>query len=651
MGRRRGNGVRGALVAMAGAAGLLALTTLLVVGASPSAAQTETATIEIVNRISDPTWQKPVLVYAATADGRRSEPPVYDGTDSTISIDPGCWVIASPNRPYPVIYNADDGSRPYITVPGSSVAYQQHAVCLDAGETYVFDNEISSGLGGRRPSLRFIVVDPAGEPLEGVTVDVLDSTGAPQTMVLGPDGRGTRSVFADAFTIVSINHPAYTFESPLIGRRLGGLDQGWYSFVGSPVGNPPDPATVTVDLPSTPVAFDVRFEVEITRDGDEPFQYRHRSYHDPEPVVAQLGAGCYVAQLFAFRGDVLFTDVDRAIRRTAFCLEPGEDLTIDPGDLALATVSGDFPFIPIDVDDQFGRPVAAVNATFFYPRADLTPADLRRFDHRSDDARGQFYQSVTTGADGRALMPNYTECMVVTLEAPAGYTFPNGRWEQQTVCESQSVTVVATGGDDPGPDPTTSLGGRVLDANRTGVGGVVIDLFASDPSAQRLAYLRSTASGDDGGFTFEFDAAGCYVVTFIAPDGSVFSNGTRWLNQHRCLAEGERVDDILASLASDAPEPGRVSALVFDGPTRDVVVDGVAVDLFTAAGDGSRGPWIEQVQTGPGDEFEVDAGCYVVTFIAPAGRTFVDTGTQWVNRPFCIESGDLAQVEANLDSP
>ena len=32
-------------------------------------------------------------------------------------------------------------------------------------------------------------------------------------------------------------------------------------------------------------------------------------------------------------------------------------------------------------------------------------------------------------------MPNYTECLVTTLQAPDGFQFDTGRWKQQTVCE------------------------------------------------------------------------------------------------------------------------------------------------------------------------------------------------------------------------
>ncbi len=614
---------------------------------SPSAAQDAMATIEVVNRYTgDPAWDKPVLIYPVTASGLRAEEPIYNGTDSTISIEPGCWVVTSPNWPFPRIYIAVDTSRPYFSPPGGSGTHQMHFVCLEPGETYVFDNEISSGLGGRRPSFAYIVVDPAGEPLDGVTVNILDVSGVPQTRQLGPDGRGSESVFANNFTLVSIEHPDYTFESELIGRVVGGADQGLVTFVGIPNGAEPDPATVTFELAPVAGADDVRTEIRVSRDGDQGS--RLRAFEMPGDYTAELGAGCYDVELFAYRGDVMFAEVDRAVRRYSFCLAEGEDRTINPGDLVLANVSGDAPFIPIDVDDEFGVPLPGVSATFFYPRADLSPDDLRNVDHLNEDARGVFYDSVTTGTDGKALMPNYTECMVATLQAPEGFAFPTGEWFQSTVCEGESITAVASGGEGPPPDPTTSIGGRVIDASRAPVGGVTVDLFNSNQEAERLDYLRSSATTDDGWFVFELENAGCYVVTFIAPTGSQFNNGTQWLNQHRCVDEGDRLNDILVPLASDGPEPALVSAFVFEGPARLVEVNGVAVDLFFAAGDGSRGEWIEQVETGPGYEFEIDSGCYVLTFIAPTGRTFIDSGTQWVNRSFCIEAGSQRQYEANL---
>lgn len=630
---------------------IVATTALLVLApAGPAAGQDGTATIEIVNREAEnqPDWDKPVLIYPATADGRRGERPIYDGTVATISIEPGCWVVASPNLPFSPIFLAFDRSRPYIDPPGTTVPYQMHFVCLEAGETYVFDNEISSGLGGRRPSLNYIVVGPDGEPLDGVTVTVRDDTGEVSTRELGPDGRGGESVFARSFEFVSIEHPDHTFESELLGRPVGGLDQGWVTFVGTPRGQDANPAGLTVDLASTPAADDVQVEVQIAREGDGAFTYRHRTYDGPGSVGAPLGAGCYEVQLFAYRGEVLFAEVDRAIRRFQVCLGPGEQRTITSGDLALANVSGDNPFLPIDVEDESGAPVPGVNATFFYPRADLTPDDLRTFDHRSADARGVFYRGTVTGSDGRALMPNYTECLVATLQAPDGYAFATGEWWQQTVCEGESVAVTAAGGGGPPPDPTTSLGGRVRDRAQSPVEGVVVDLFTSDRSAARIEYLRSAATDGRGEFLFALDAGGCYVVTLIAPPGTLFRNGTKWLNQHRCLDDGEQLADIVVGLVPEAPDLAQLSALVFDGPTRDVEVDGVAVDLFVANGDGSRGRWIEQVTTGPGVEFEVDAGCYVLTFIGPDGRTFLDTGTMWANRPTCVPAGGRAELVANL---
>lgn len=76
--------------------------------------------------------------------------------------------------------------------------------------------------------------------------------------------------------------------------------------------------------------------------------------------------------------------------------------------------------------------------------------------------------------------------------------------------------------------------------------------------------------------------------------------------------------------------------------TRGTRIQSVAVDLFTATGDGSRGSWIRQVNTNSNGYYELPAGsgCWVLVFIAPNGRTWRDTGSKWYQRAHCLSSSE-----------
>jgi len=79
---------------------------------------------------------------------------------------------------------------------------------------------------------------------------------------------------------------------------------------------------------------------------------------------------------------------------------------------------------------------------------------------------------------------------------------------------------------------------------------------------------------------------------------------------------------------------------------------GVSVDLFTATKDGTRIGYLRTVQTDSNGRyaFEVEAGCYTLVFIAPAGRTFVG-GDVWDERSRCVEAGDVVDdMDARLNT-
>ena len=199
------------------------------------------------------------------------------------------------------------------------------------------------------------------------------------------------------------------------------------------------------------------------------------------------------------------------------------------------------------------------------------------------------------------------------------------------------------------PSGPGSIAGSVTDTDDEPVAGVNIDLFATDGNGDRGQWLDQTTTDGAGAYLLSADA-GCYVVTFIAPDGARFTNGDSWLNQDVCVEAGEAVTGIdvqIRSAAVLATVGGSVTAA--DGSP----VASVSVGLFEANGDGSRGAWVGDGQTEADGtyRFVTVAGCYVATFVAPVGESFVG-GNGWLNVGACVEAGEtVSDLNAQLTGP
>lgn len=78
---------------------------------------------------------------------------------------------------------------------------------------------------------------------------------------------------------------------------------------------------------------------------------------------------------------------------------------------------------------------------------------------------------------------------------------------------------------------------------------------------------------------------------------------------------------------------------------------GVKVDLFSANGDGSRGQYLRDTYTdGNGNYYlDVNDGCFVITMVAPSGRTFTN-GSQWNQQRVCVQNNQSPdRVNGNLN--
>jgi hypothetical protein len=269
------------------------------------------------------------------------------------------------------------------------------------------------------------------------------------------------------------------------------------------------------------------------------------------------------------------------------------------------------------------------------------------FEAAVSGGRGQYLASSVTNPDGAYRFDGEPGCYVLTFIAPAGRTFTNtSQWLESGFCvdNGETVTIDAVLNPAVGADPI--IAGTVLNS---GTDLVSVDLFEAAADGSRGPYLTSTATGDDGSgnglFSFTVDP-GCYVLTFIAPPGRTFTNGSQWFQPGVCVELGDSAD-VTAELAADSGTTVTIEASVVRsgaGP-----VGGVAIDVFEMAADGSRGPYLETMVTAADGTAQVrrPSGCYVLTFIAPPGDTFL-SGSPWFQGGLCLDLGQTDGLQATL---
>ncbi len=189
----------------------------------------------------------------------------------------------------------------------------------------------------------------------------------------------------------------------------------------------------------------------------------------------------------------------------------------------------------------------AIEATMSY--ADGAPAPgavIDLFEDVGGGARGEWLGDARTDANGRVRF-SADGCRVVTFIAPDGQRFLNQTsWENAQGCPDpgQTISLSATlAGSGTGP---ASIGGSV-DRGGAPVGGVVVDLFVAQGDGSRGSWLGDVATDGSGDFTFDV-GPGCYVLTFIAPSGQTFTNGSQWYQLQVCVDAGESRTGIDATL-------------------------------------------------------------------------------------------------------
>jgi hypothetical protein len=185
---------------------------------------------------------------------------------------------------------------------------------------------------------------------------------------------------------------------------------------------------------------------------------------------------------------------------------------------------------------------AAGVAVQLFPN-DLTPGRPAQRDTVTD-AFGQFqFDTLEAG------------CFTLSYVAPPGYSAPDGALgslpatkgfclDQDQVLPGLDFTFVAD-------ERMASLGGRVSSIS-TGASEafVLIDVYTADANGDRADFVGDTFTDGFGQFTFRV-APGCYRLTFQAPLGRTFPNGSddgRFYQPLACVGVAESATDIDAFL-------------------------------------------------------------------------------------------------------
>lgn len=608
--------------------------------------------------MGSPRFPYEFVVYPATESGARG-PELARETSTAerwaVHVEPGCYAVSIRS-----VGGPQSGWEDPIA--------NQPAFCLVAGQTEVFE---TGGTLPNSPSRAIIngeVVDPAGNPLAGVTVEFFappDGLGPNEIRLLDHDTADHRGPFQFSqatdetglyrYNNVSARCYIQTFTAPLGFTWPGGERTMTRSACSSEFrvltaypdsGPSPDHGWIEIEVPEVG-ANRLTGAIAFDGGGDRRAPYWFRASEHPFEGRFEVPPGCYLVRFDLAAGSLIWTATGRAFQEVPVCVGSGQSVAVAPvgGSREVAyDLTQPFLVSGFTLTDAV-TPVPEVQLDLFYPVEGITDDELRSVDHGAADYRGPFYGSATAGVDGTSIVPVYGRCFVATMIAPDGFEFVDaGQYLQKTVCQGDdSLTSVLR----PTGVRPAEFGGQVVDPAGVGVPDVAIDVFRPSPgvsdevlrSADHTAvdyrgpYVTTVRTGSDGRFDFRFDP-GCVVLTYIGPDDASLPTG-RYLRQTLCPG-----DSPVVVVGSGPAVGGTISGTVVGGPA-------VTVDLFEANADGTRGPWLGDARTVDGAySFDVPAGCYVTVLIAPPGYTFGPSGTVpgaiWQRMSACVDDGVMA---------
>ncbi|MEM9652032.1 MAG: Calx-beta domain-containing protein [Actinomycetota bacterium] len=339
-------------------------------------------------------------------------------------------------------------------------------------------------------------------------------------------------------------------------------------------------------------------------------------------------AGCFVLTFIAPDGQ---TFNGGQFLQVPVCVEEGMTATVD-----------------VELDSN-APPEATVGGTVTETTGDpVSGVSVDRFVTEEDGSRGQYLDSTASGADGTYEFATSFGCYTLTFIAPADRVFVNGsQFFQDAVCVDDEAPTASVDAIIQGEVPSdTSIGGTVTFRNGDPAEGVLVDLFLQVDGG-RGDFIGFTRTADDG--TYFFDVIeGCYFVTFIAPPGEVFVNGSQFFQDAVCVEGGVPVTDLDAVLEAEVVFAASLGGTVTDGTGAPAA--GVEVTFWDTLGDGSRANYLgSEFTDGDGEfAFGVQVGCYWLVFVAPFEETF--DGSQWLETFRCVQDGEIVtDLNAMLD--
>lgn len=202
---------------------------------------------------------------------------------------------------------------------------------------------------------------------------------------------------------------------------------------------------------------------------------------------------------------------------------------------------------------------------------------------------------------------------------------------------------------------TSTITSRVEAADGTPVSGVTVGLFGVGTVLfDRGEWMRDTLSGADGSVSFGDLEVGCYKLTYIAPDGRSFSNGSQYLTSDALCFNAEigwysvnpqgTVDLGPVGTAPPATVLASSDTGTISGAIRPAVagatIEDVSVGVFRANADGTRGDWVRDIVTvDKAYRVQLAPGCYILTFVAGPGYAFANGGGYASTGSLCVVKG------------
>lgn len=239
----------------------------------------------------------------------------------------------------------------------------------------------------------------------------------------------------------------------------------------------------------------------------------------------EVGPGCYVLTFVAPTGASFDSG---QYKNASVCVDAGQTTDIDQlliRDGAATSSIG-------------GTVVNEGNAAQSGVSADLFNAD-------TNGNRQSYLRSTSTSSNGTyAFELSAGGCYTIVLVAPNGSQFRNGTsYAQRYLCVAQGESNLTQNATIAGGADQASQG-TIQGVVRTAAGGTPpatnIDLYSTNADGSRATWLTFDTTDTAGNYSFTRDP-GCYVLIFIAPDGSNWPNGSKYREAAQCVSGGESV--------------------------------------------------------------------------------------------------------------